>query len=216
MNHTLKTALCRLAIACFALSLCTILASPLFAQPATFQLTSSTFSNGTTLPISMIFNIVVNGVNVCSIDGSPGGNQSPELSWTNAPVKTQSFAVVLYDVTADFTHWGMYNISGSTTGLPAGAGVLGSTYGSQITNDFGFGGAGEQYDGPCPPADYPPDVHHYMFTVYALDTMLHVTGTTNFPPNAENLYHALINAGQYHHILATARLVGFYSTTPAK
>ena len=217
MRSIRKIPLCLLASVWLTFSLATILASPASAQKPSssspFQLTSSTFTNHSTMPISTIDNIIQNGVNVCSIDGSPGGDQSPELSWTSAPAGTQSFVVVTYDVTAAFTHWGMYNIAGTATGLPANAGVAGSSYGSQIVNDF-F--AGREYDGPCPPAGVVPDVHHYVFTVYALDTTLRLRGSRNFPPSAETLYQALIVAGRRHHILASARLVGLYSTTPGK
>src|SRR5208337_2656490 len=105
------------------------------SQPP-FQLTSTTFANGATLPISMINNNIVNGVNTCSLDGSPGGNESPALSWSNAPAGTASFVVTTYDSTAAFTHWGMYNIPSTATGLPENAGLAGSQYGSQIVNDF--------------------------------------------------------------------------------
>ena len=218
MKRTPKTVLSLLTITCFVLFLAAILAGPANAQKkqsssGPFQLTSSTFANQTTMPITTINNIVQNGVNVCSIDGSTGGNQSPELSWTNAPARTQTFVVVTYDVTAAFTHWGMYNISGTATGLPQNAGVAGSSYGSQIVNDF-FTGA--EYDGPCPPAGVAPYVHHYLFTVYALDEMLKLPASANFPANAETLFRALLYAGRYHHILASARLVGFYSTTQRK
>ena len=98
-------------------------------NPKSFRLSSTTFANGTTLPLSMINNNIVNGVNVCSLDGAPGGNQSPELSWTNAPAGTTSFVVTAYDRTAAFTHWGMYNISPRLTGLPENAGVAGSPFG---------------------------------------------------------------------------------------
>ena len=98
-------------------------ATPSSGDP--FKLTSSTFANNTTLPVSTIHNMIVNNVNVCSINGSPGGNQSPELSWSGAPQGTRTFVVVAYDVTAAFTHWGMYNISGTMTGVPANAGVAG-------------------------------------------------------------------------------------------
>jgi Raf kinase inhibitor-like YbhB/YbcL family protein len=199
-----------------ALFLVAILASQSSAQQSPggrFQLTSSTFANGATMPISTINNIIQNGVNVCSIDGSAGGNQSPELSWTSAPAGTRSFVVVTYDVTAAFSHWGMYNIAATATGLPANAGVAGSSYGSQIVNDF-FAGA--EYDGPCPPAGVAPTVHHYVFTVYALDTTLRLPGSKNFPPSAETLYHALLAAGRRNHILASATLLGLYSTTPGK
>ena len=175
-----------------------------------FQVSSTTFTDGATLPLSMIDNIIVNGSNSCSIDGSPGGNQSPELSWTNAPKRTASFVVTAYDTTAAFTHWGMYNISATSTGLPENAGVAGSTYGSQIVNDF-FVGA--EYDGPCPPANVKPYAHHYVFTVYALNDVLHLPASPNFPANAETLYRALIRAGKYGNILASASIAGYYSTT---
>jgi len=174
-----------------------------------FQLSSTTFANGQFLPIITINNIVSNGVNVCSINGAPGGDQSPELSWTGAPAGTRSFVVALYDVTASFTHWGMYNISGERTGLPENAGVAGSPFGMQIVNDFGVAA---EYDGPCPPPNLTPYVHNYVFTVYALDTELSLPGSANFPANAETLYQALIAAGREGHILASASLLGLYST----
>src|SRR6516162_4977228 len=75
-----------------------------------------------------------------------------------------AFIVVMYDVTASFTHWGMYNIASTTTSLPQNAGVVGSTYGTQIYNDFGD----PSYDGPCPPTTMTPLSHQYVVTVYAL------------------------------------------------
>jgi Raf kinase inhibitor-like YbhB/YbcL family protein len=119
--------------------------------------------------------------------------------------------VVVYDVTAAFTHWGMYNISASATGLPENAGVAGSTYGDQIVNDFLLAA---QYNGPCPPAGVFPDVHMYLFTVYDLDTTLILPSSPNFPALAETLYQALIKAGRGGHILASASLIGLYSSTP--
>ena len=181
--------------------------------PRSFRLSSTTFTNGETLPLSTIYNDIVNGSNACSLNGSPGGNESPELSWTKAPRGTASFVVTLYDKTAAFTHWGMYNISPTATGLPENAGVPDSTYGEQILNDFEVG---DQYDGPCPPNGYQPYVHHYVFTVYALDTVLHLPSSTNFPANAETLYKALIKTGENGNILASSSIVGLYSTTPTK
>jgi len=177
------------------------------------KLTSTTFTNNSTLPTSAVFNFVPTGAtaNICTVDGSPGGNQSPELMWSHAPHDTRSFVVVLYDTTAAFSHWGMYNIDASTRELPENAGVLNSTFGTEVMNDF-FDGA--KYDGPCPPANVAPDVHHYVFTVYALDTKLTLSSSTNFPANAQTLYQALIKAGQDGHILDSASLTGLYSTTP--
>jgi len=179
-------------------------------QHPPFRVSSTTFENNTTLPISAINNIQSEGSNVCSIDGSAGGDESPELSWTNVPRRTKSFVVIAFDTVAGVTHWGMYNIPPTTTELPENAGVAGSTYGQQVVNVFGD----LSYDGPCPPANYPPNVHDYVFTVYALDEKLQLPSSTNFPPTALTLFRALVEAGRYGHILASASITGFYSTTP--
>ena len=76
-----------------------------------FQLSSSTFNNDTFLPISAIFNMFPQNppnstTNLCSIDGSLGGDKSPALSWTRPRRNTRSFVVILYDETAAYTHWG--------------------------------------------------------------------------------------------------------------
>jgi Raf kinase inhibitor-like YbhB/YbcL family protein len=175
-----------------------------------FEVSSATFQNNTTLPLSMIYNLLVKGSNVCSLDGSPGGNESPELSWRNAPRDTRSFIVMAFDVTASFTHWGMYNIAPTATGLPENSGVAGSRYGTQIYNDF----QDLRYDGPCPPTGVAPFVHRYVFTVYALDKELYLpSSSSNFPANAETLLFALVEAEKFRHVLASASLTGLYSTT---
>jgi Raf kinase inhibitor-like YbhB/YbcL family protein len=116
-------------------------------------LRSKTFQNNETLPLSTIFDYQSNGANICSPDGSLGGDASPELSWSNAPHDTRSFVVTAFDATAGVTHWGMYNISAATTALPENAGVTGSRYGKQVINTYGSAGsdADLNYGGPCPP-----------------------------------------------------------------
>lgn len=168
-----------------------------------FHLSSTTFQNGAEqLPLSMIYPAAG-----CTSNGSVGLDQSPELSWTNAPRDTRSFVVVMYDVTASFTHWGMYNISSKATGLLENTGVAGSTVGTQISNDFGD----LSYDGPCPPP-VTPLAHDYVVTVYALDIELPTLPTFGvFSPGAQALYHALIAVGRDDHILATAHISGLYS-----
>jgi len=169
-----------------------------------FRVTSTTFSDGGTLPLSMVFN-------QCT-PYPGGGNMSPELSWTNAPRDTRSFVVVCYDVTASFTHWGMYNIAPTTTELPENAGIAGSRFGLQAHNDFGRNNL--EYDGPCPPPQLNPPVHHYVFTVYALDIgALALPSFPDFPPGAEALFQALIQAGRREHILASASISGFFPSS---
>ena len=175
------------------------------------EVTSRTFTDGGTLPLSTVDNITADNLNACTADGSAGGNQSPQLSWAHAPRNTRSFVVITYDITAAFTHWGMYDIPARTSSLPENAGAAHSTFGKQVNNDFGDFG----YEGPCPPTGVAPFAHHYVFTVYALDTELTLPASANFPANAETLYHALIAAGRDGHILASGSLTGLFSSTPA-
>jgi Raf kinase inhibitor-like YbhB/YbcL family protein len=172
------------------------------------QVKSESFDNNSTLPISMIDNYAVNGVNACSANGSPGGDQSPQLSWTRAHGNTRSFVVMGFDETASFTHWGMYNIAPEVNSLPANAGVSGSSYGAQIINDFGSVG----YEGPCPPPNLKPMRHHYIFTVYALDIRLDLAASADFAADAQTLLHTLVWAGAHGHVLDSASINGFYST----
>jgi Raf kinase inhibitor-like YbhB/YbcL family protein len=163
------------------------------------RLSSTTFTNGGTLPLSLVL-----GSNNCPYI-SGGGDESPELSWTNAPRGTRSFVVTLYDVTAAFTHWGMYNISPKMKELPENAGVAGSKFGLQVFNDFFLGA---EYDGPCPPNNVTPVVHDYVFTVFALDTDLHLpSAPPNFPATGETLYRAM-----FDHVIESASIHGFFST----
>ena len=62
------------------------------------------------------------------------------------------------------------------------------------------------YDGPCPPWN-DSIVHHYIFTVYALDVSeLEVDGEAT----PENVLAALKG-----HVLAEAKITGLYSLNPA-
>jgi Raf kinase inhibitor-like YbhB/YbcL family protein len=183
------------------------------SYPFRIQLSSTTFpNNDPQLPLIMIYTSNANGpgTNVCTSNGEAGGNQSPELQWTAAPRGTLSFVVIMYDVTASFTHWGMYNIAPYRTMLPLNAGVANSAFGDQIANDYGVGD--QSYDGPCPPsASVSPPSHDYVFTIYALDIRLPILPTFDDASSSEALYHALIDAGRGGHILASASTQGFYS-----
>src|SRR5215469_17109825 len=152
---------------------------------------SATFTEGGTLPLSMINTIPGSGgQNTCTASGVAGGNESPQLTWRHAPHETRSFVVVAYDVTAQFTHWMMYNIPAETTSLPQNAGTVGSLYGLQILNDF----FQPNYGGPCPPMTLMPFAHEYRFTVYALDRFLPIVPTYGdfTPAGPEGLYQELI------------------------
>jgi Raf kinase inhibitor-like YbhB/YbcL family protein len=157
-----------------------------------FAVSSTTFKNNQLVPASMVYDH----------SGCSGGNQSPQLSWTGAPKKTKSFAVLTLDTTAIFWHWGMYNILPTTTILPENAGTAKSKYGSETLNDWSiyYGKSNRGYDGPCPP---PGKAHHYVFTVYALDTTLKLSRSAH----VENLDLAIRG-----HILDSTHITGLYKT----
>lgn len=171
---------------------------------------SATFAEGGTLPLSMINTIPgANGQNSCTANGAAGGNQSPQLSWKHAPHETRSFVVIAYDVTAQFTHWQMYNIPADRTSLPENAGTPDSVYGTQNGNDF----FQPNYSGPCPPTTLMPFSHEYRFTVYALDRFLPVVPTFGdfVPAGPEGLYQELIEASRAGHVLASASITGHFA-----
>jgi Raf kinase inhibitor-like YbhB/YbcL family protein len=105
--------------------------------------------------------------------GCTGQNVSPALEWSGVPANAKSLALIVHDPDAitgvgGFTHWIIYNIPVSATGLEQGAGTSegeGLPEGSvQAATSFGTPGWG----GPCPPAGDEP--HRYEFTLYALGT----------------------------------------------
>ena len=137
---------------------------------------------------------------------------SPELKWTQVPMGTQSFVLLLHDPEPvlnkgskmDITHWLMWNIPGTSTGLAEGVaqGELpdGSRQVSLRTNGFMGPGAG------------PGPYHHYTFELYALDTKLDVPQGT--PMDAATTRTAVVNAMDGH-VLGKAVLVARFHRQPA-
>ena len=123
---------------------------PKHAKP--IQVTSTTFKADQLIPAK------------CAYRPCGGQNVSPQLSWSNVPEGTKSFALICFDPDAPtgsgFYHWIVADIPASVTSLaenqlPPGV-VQGST-------DYGE----SKYGGPCPPEGDAP--HRYHFTIYALD-----------------------------------------------
>jgi Raf kinase inhibitor-like YbhB/YbcL family protein len=129
---------------------------------------------------------------------------SPELKWSQVPAGTQSFVLLMHDPEPvlnkgskmDITHWLIWNIPGTSTGLPENVpqGELpdGSRQVSLRSN---------AYMGPGAPAG--PD-HHYTFELYALDTKLDVPQGT--PQEAAATRTAVVNAMDGH-VLGKAVLI---------
>ena len=159
-----------------------------------FALTSNAFTNGGVLPLSMT------GIAAPQCHGE---NVSPALNWSNAPPGTKSFALVLFDETANFGHWAVYNIPATVNRLPAGVkpGNVAATW-MQAADDAGVQG----YFGPCPPLG---TLHRYVFTIYALDTTLDLRNATPLEaPNVESLLHAMSG-----HVLGRASIIGLLQKT---
>jgi Raf kinase inhibitor-like YbhB/YbcL family protein len=104
--------------------------------------------------------------------GCSGENVSPQISWSNVPAGTKSFAVTVYDPDAPtgsgWWHWLVVNIPTSYKSLPANFAAQDSFALkdgiAQVRNDFGT----YKFGGPCPPQGDKP--HRYIFTIYALKT----------------------------------------------
>jgi Raf kinase inhibitor-like YbhB/YbcL family protein len=130
---------------------------------------------------------------------------SPELKWSQVPMGTQTFVLLLHDPEPvlnksskmDVTHWLIWNIPGTATGLKEGVAQGELPDGSRQVSLRANG-----YMGPGAPAG---PYHHYTFELYALDTKLDVAQGT--PQEAANTRVGVVNAMEGH-VLGKAVLVG--------
>ena len=136
--------------------------------------------------------------------GCIGKNESPQLSWKNAPEGTRSFAITMYDPDAPtgsgWWHWVVFDIPTSTTELVANAGdiKLDLTPDGTIQSITNYGSQG--YGGPCPPQGH--GLHQYIITVYALKTdTLGLNKNTN---------PAIVGYYLWNNTLAKASLITYY------
>ena len=136
--------------------------------------------------------------------GCIGKNESPQLSWKNAPEGTRSFAITMYDPDAPtgsgWWHWVVFDIPTSTTELVANAGdiKLDLTPDGTIQSITNYGSQG--YGGPCPPQGH--GLHQYIITVYALKT-----DTLGLDKNTNP---AIVGYYLWNNTLAKASLITYY------
>jgi len=136
--------------------------------------------------------------------GCTGKNESPQLSWKNAPEGTRSFAITMYDPDAPtgsgWWHWVVFDIPTSTTELVANAGdiKLNLTPEGTIQSITNYGAQG--YGGPCPPQGH--GLHQYIITVYALKT-----DTLGLDKNTNP---AIVGYYLWNNTLAKASIVSYY------
>ena len=162
----------------------------LAAEP--FTLTSTAFRDGETVPAKYA------GAHPGRTCG--GQNLSPELRWSNAPDKTKSFALVMFDIEGGrglgSSHWVAYGIPANKTSFAEGEASAPPKDHVGGKNNLGI----DYYFGPCgPPGDSP---HHYVFTLIATDLE-----PDALPPGLtrEELLQKLRG-----HALAPASIVGKY------
>jgi Raf kinase inhibitor-like YbhB/YbcL family protein len=158
------------------------------------KLTVQGFSDGGQIPVTF------------AQPGPGEGGTSPAMSWVNVPVGTQSFLLNMHDTdmsrkktTDDQAHWVVWNIPGTATGLPEGV-----PKGSHLPDgSYQVSLAGPMYLGPGAPANVP--FHHYVFDLYALDTVLDVKPSAGAFETRANVVNAIQG-----HILAKAVYWGLF------
>ena len=142
------------------------------------RVSSPVFSNGSEIPRKY----------TCD-----GQNAPPPLEWAGVPNTAKSLAIICDDPDAPsgtFTHWVLYDIPASASGLPEHP-----TIGTSGVNSFGNAGFG----GPCPPKR--DHAHHYHFHIYALD--VDSLGTAGL--SKDDAVEAMRG-----HVVAEAEVVGTY------
>jgi Raf kinase inhibitor-like YbhB/YbcL family protein len=150
----------------------------------TFAISSTSFQNGGEIPKKF---------------SCQGEDVSPELSWTNPPSGTRSFALIADDPDApsgNWTHWVLFDLPPQTLSLAEGIAKSDEVPGGgrQGSNDFRKIG----YGGPCPPPGKP---HRYLFKLYALDKMLNLKAGASKQD---------VEQAMQGHILGKAELMGTY------
>lgn len=173
-----------LASICFGLfTTCSDSSIPGASMENTITVTSDAFRDGEAIPVKY------------SCDGL---NYSPQIAWTPGPEGTEFYVLLMDDIdapTKPFSHWILYNIPKTVTDLHDGISTNGilDTGAIQGRNDMTKLG----YYGPCPGDG---NVHHYIFTVYAVDTYFQMPAGWR---------HDVIDALKGH-VVAKGQLTGTY------
>jgi Raf kinase inhibitor-like YbhB/YbcL family protein len=170
-------------------------ANAIAADP--FTLTSTTIKDGQLMP-RKVSNMNPQNPNCV------GDNVSPQLSWSNAPHGTKSFAILMEDPEgrggAGVHHFVAYGIAPSVTSFAEGE--------LSKPSDKYVGGKSTQgvgnYSGPCTPPGPP---HHYTFVVIATDL-----DPKELPPGLtrEEFLGKLLPEGGMTHGKAAAGIVGLF------
>lgn len=129
---------------------------------------------------------------------------SPPLSISDVPEVAKSLVLIMDDPDipevkkeeygiSTFDHWTLFNIPPETRSIAEGGtvGTPGATTGGEL-----------RYTGPCPPPEYEPSEHRYVFKLYALIAPLELPAGAK----KEEVLDALAPL-----LIAETELVGRYS-----
>lgn len=123
-----------------------------------------------------------------------GEDINPPLEFENIPEDAVSLLLTVEDPDSPgktWLHWALYNIDPHIAAIHEDAKPTGAF---ECVSDFGQLG----YGGPCPARG----IHRYVFKLFALDTMLHLTEDSTLA----EIYTAIEG-----HILAQSQITGLYS-----
>ena len=136
-----------------------------------------------------------------------GEETSPAFTWSPVPDNTVSFALIVHDLDApigngsdDILHWMLWNIPAGTNSLREGI-----SRGAMLPDGTRqISATGPNYRGPGAAASGP--AHHYVFELFALDTMIEVPAVGAQPPATR----AAVVAAMAGHIRGKASYVGLF------
>lgn len=165
-------------------------------------LRSDDFTHGAQLPTRSVMESLDLG----------GRDELPQLSWSNVPEGTESFALSCLDPDAPtasgFWHMSAFNIPASVTSIPGGAvrwdeidwsvfGVSGAGQGPVfVANDRNVAG----FTGAAPPVGH--GQHRYMFVVHAVGTTLELGSDATAAQVGFNLFNHAIGRGRITGVFA--------------
>jgi len=142
------------------------------------KITSTAFEDNQPIPVQYTCN---------------GDNEHPPLTFEGVSPEVKTLVLIVDDPDAPegtWTHWTLWNIPSSTSGIDTGVVPLGAEEG-----ETSYGKSG--YDGPCPRVGE----HKYVFKLYGLDIELAISSQST----KEDLEEMMVG-----HIIDKAELVGLY------
>ena len=140
----------------------------------------------------------VNGSDLSKRYSCAGPGQVPAIFWKDEPVNAQSMVLIMEDLDAPdgvYTHWIVYNLTPSEGAIPPNQLAVAERAGSGLQGINSMKTRG--YVPPCPPGG---SKHRYVFTLYALDSLI--------TPDPADRVH--VEAAMQGHIMASAGITTFF------